>query len=121
VGEPAHLGTINTEHTDFCPVVTSDGKSLFLSQRRGASWSPATLETRRVLVSSTILPLNSRPQCAQIGGNIFSARLLPGTVRARSSPLLINAGRGGVLGQFFALLRKSEDVTDTRAFGPLGN
>jgi hypothetical protein len=42
VGEPAHLGTINTEHIDFCPVVTSDGKSLFFSQRRGASWSPAT-------------------------------------------------------------------------------
>ena len=39
VGKPAHLGsTINTEHTDFCPMVTTDRKHLFFSHRRGASW-----------------------------------------------------------------------------------
>ena len=48
-------------------------------------------------------------------------RLLLGIVRARSSAPLVNAGRTGILRQFFTLLRKSEDVTDTRAFGPLGN
>jgi hypothetical protein len=42
-GEPAHLGsTINTEHTEFCPMVTPDGKYLFFSRRHGASWSAAT-------------------------------------------------------------------------------
>ena len=41
--EPAHLGeTINTEDTDFCPMVTPDGKYLFFSRRRGASWKEAT-------------------------------------------------------------------------------
>ncbi|MGH9201144.1 MAG: hypothetical protein ACRD2A_07905 [Vicinamibacterales bacterium] len=41
--EPAHLGsTINTEHTDYCPMVTPDGKYLFFSRRHGASWSEAT-------------------------------------------------------------------------------
>ena len=41
--EPAHLGaTINTEQTEFCPMVTPDGKFLFFSRRRGASWSEAT-------------------------------------------------------------------------------
>lgn len=40
---PAHLGeTINTEDTDFCPMVTPDGKYLFFSRRRGASWKEAT-------------------------------------------------------------------------------
>jgi hypothetical protein len=46
VGEPAHLGrTINTEHTDFCPMVTTDRKHLFFSHRRGASWGTATAMT----------------------------------------------------------------------------
>ncbi len=41
--EPAHLGnTINTDQTEFCPMVTPDGKFLFFSRRRGASWSEAT-------------------------------------------------------------------------------
>ena len=41
--EPAHLGeTINTEDTDFCPMVTPDGKYLFFARRRGASWKEAT-------------------------------------------------------------------------------
>lgn len=42
-GEPAHLGsTINTEDTEFCSMVTPDGKYLFFSRRRGASWRTAT-------------------------------------------------------------------------------
>jgi hypothetical protein len=49
VREPAHLGsTIDTEHTDFRPMVTRDGKYLFFSQRRGASWGTATAMTCRV-------------------------------------------------------------------------
>lgn len=41
--EPAHLGpTINTEHVDFCPMVTPDGRFLFFSRREGASWDNAT-------------------------------------------------------------------------------
>jgi len=41
--EPAHLGKpINSEDTDFCPMVTPDGKYLFFSRRRGASWPEAT-------------------------------------------------------------------------------
>jgi len=41
--EPAHLGnTINTDQTEFCPMVTPDGRFLFFSRRRGASWSEAT-------------------------------------------------------------------------------
>lgn len=41
--EPAHLGpTINSDQVDFCPMVTPDGKYLFFSRRRGASWSEAT-------------------------------------------------------------------------------
>ena len=41
--EPAHLGpTVNTDQTDFCPMVTPDGRFLFFSRRRGASWSAAT-------------------------------------------------------------------------------
>jgi hypothetical protein len=42
-GAPAHLGsTINTEFTEFCPMVTPDGKYLFFSRLQGASWSEAT-------------------------------------------------------------------------------
>jgi hypothetical protein len=39
-----HLGrTLNTaEHTEFCPMVTPDGRYLFFSRRRGNSWSAAT-------------------------------------------------------------------------------
>ena len=41
--EPAHLGnTVNTDQTDYCPMVTPDGRFLFFSRRRGASWSQAT-------------------------------------------------------------------------------
>ena len=41
--EPAHLGnTINTDQTEFCPMVTPDGKFLFFSRRQGASWREAT-------------------------------------------------------------------------------
>ena len=41
--EPAPLGnTINTDQTDDCPMVTPDGKFLFVSRRQGASWSTAT-------------------------------------------------------------------------------
>ena len=33
-GEPVHLGDkVNTEHTDFCPFVTPDGKYFFFSRR----------------------------------------------------------------------------------------
>ena len=68
-----------------------------------------------------VVRLNSRPLCAQIAEPVQRARLLLGIVRARSSPPLVSAGRTGVLGQFFALLGKSEDVTDTPAFRPLGD
>jgi hypothetical protein len=46
-GEPVHLGrTLNTaEHTEFCPMVTPDGRYLFFSRRRGNSWSAATAGT----------------------------------------------------------------------------
>lgn len=41
--EPANLGPkINTEHTDFCPMGTPDGKVLFFSRRVGASWEETT-------------------------------------------------------------------------------
>jgi hypothetical protein len=38
-------------------------------------------------------------------------------VRPRSSAALINAGRAGILSQFFALLGESEYVTGTRGLG----
>jgi hypothetical protein len=42
-GEPVHLGrTINSEDTDYCPMVTPDGRYLFFSRRRGATWKDAT-------------------------------------------------------------------------------
>ena len=42
-GEPAHLGHgINTAFTDFCPMVTPDGKYFFFSRRHGATWAEAT-------------------------------------------------------------------------------
>ncbi len=42
-GEAVSLGpTINSELTDFCPMVTPDGKSFFFSRRHGASWPEAT-------------------------------------------------------------------------------
>lgn len=41
--QPANLGpAINTEQTDFCPMVTPDGKWLCFSRRTGASWAEAT-------------------------------------------------------------------------------
>jgi len=41
--EPANLGpTINTDQTDFCPMVTPDGRYLFFSRRTGGSWAEAT-------------------------------------------------------------------------------
>lgn len=41
--EPAHLGNaINTDQSDFCPMVTPDGRFFFFSRRRGASWNEAT-------------------------------------------------------------------------------
>ena len=41
--EPANLGpAINTEHTDFCPMVTPDGALLFFSRRWGATWEETT-------------------------------------------------------------------------------
>ncbi|MHA2123477.1 MAG: TolB family protein [Promethearchaeota archaeon] len=41
--EPENLGpTINTDQTDFCPMVTPDGNYLFFSRRIGASWSEAS-------------------------------------------------------------------------------
>lgn len=41
--EPVHLGkTINTEVIGFRPMVTPDGKYLFFSRLRGASWKEAT-------------------------------------------------------------------------------
>ena len=40
--EPVPLGdTINTDQTEFCPMVTPDGKYLFFSRLRGRSWSEA--------------------------------------------------------------------------------
>ena len=41
--EPVHLGdTINTNETEYCPMVTPDGKYLFFSRRQGPSFSQAT-------------------------------------------------------------------------------
>lgn len=34
--------TINTDQTDFCPMVTPDGKYLFFSRRWGATWEETT-------------------------------------------------------------------------------
>jgi hypothetical protein len=42
-GEPVHLGTtVNTEELEYCPMVSPDGRYLFFSRRRGASWKEAT-------------------------------------------------------------------------------
>ena len=42
-GEPVHLGkAINSEHTDFCPMVTPDGNYFFFSRRVGAGAAAAT-------------------------------------------------------------------------------
>jgi hypothetical protein len=42
-GEPIHLGDgINTDQTEFCPMVTPDGKYLFFTRRWGANWEEAT-------------------------------------------------------------------------------
>ena len=42
-GEPVSLGMgINSAETDFCPMVTPDGKYLFFSRRHGDSWANAT-------------------------------------------------------------------------------
>jgi hypothetical protein len=42
-GQPVNLGeTVNTEHTEFCPMVTPDGRYLFFSRRWGATWNEAT-------------------------------------------------------------------------------
>lgn len=42
-GQPVNLGeTVNTEHTEFCPMVTPDGRHLFFSRRWGASWETVT-------------------------------------------------------------------------------
>jgi len=41
--EPENLGpAINSDQTDFCPMVTPDGKYLFFSRRTGASWEEAS-------------------------------------------------------------------------------
>lgn len=41
--EPVNLGnTINTDQTEFCPMVTPDGKYLFFSRRWGATWEETT-------------------------------------------------------------------------------
>ena len=41
--EPVNLGEpINSEHVDFCPMVTPDGRYLFLSRRWGATWDDTT-------------------------------------------------------------------------------
>jgi hypothetical protein len=41
--EPVHLGkAINSEDTDFCPMVTPDGKYFFFSRRRGTGGATAT-------------------------------------------------------------------------------
>lgn len=40
---PVTLGdTINTDQTEFCPMVTPDGKYLFFSRRWGATWEETT-------------------------------------------------------------------------------
>ena len=42
-GELVNLGpTINSDQTDFCPMVTPDGKYLFFSRRWGATWEETT-------------------------------------------------------------------------------
>jgi hypothetical protein len=42
-GELVHLGdTINTEHHEWCPMVTPDGKYLFFSRWFGDTWEKAT-------------------------------------------------------------------------------
>jgi hypothetical protein len=42
-GEPVNLGDrINTEATEFCPMVTPDGRYLFFSRLYGGSWEAAT-------------------------------------------------------------------------------
>jgi hypothetical protein len=42
-GQPVNLGeTVNTEHTEFCPMATPDGRYLFFSRRWGATWNEAT-------------------------------------------------------------------------------
>lgn len=42
-GEPINLGaSINTDQTEFCPMVTPDGKYLFFSRRWGATWEETT-------------------------------------------------------------------------------
>jgi len=41
--EPENMGpAINSEHTDFCPMVTPDGRYLFFSRRIGGSWAEAS-------------------------------------------------------------------------------
>ena len=41
--EPVSLGpTVNSPLTDFCPMVTPDGRFLFFSRRHGASWAETT-------------------------------------------------------------------------------
>ncbi len=41
--EPVSLGpAINSQKTDFCPMVTPDGKYLFFSRRTGGSWAEAS-------------------------------------------------------------------------------
>ena len=41
--EPVSLGpTVNSPLTDFCPMVTPDGRFLFYSRRHGASWEETT-------------------------------------------------------------------------------
>ncbi len=41
--EPENLGpAMNSDQTDFCPMVTPDGKYLFFSRRTGASWNEAS-------------------------------------------------------------------------------
>ena len=41
--EPVNLGeAINSEHLDFCPMVTPDGKYLFFSRRWGSTWDNST-------------------------------------------------------------------------------
>ena len=41
--EPVSLGpTINTERSDYCPMVTPDGKQFFFSRRTGVSWPETT-------------------------------------------------------------------------------
>lgn len=42
-GELVNLGeTINSDQTDYCPMVTPDGKYLFYSRRWGATWAETT-------------------------------------------------------------------------------